>query len=581
MFEMKKLILCSYNNELFDYNFKSGINYFKGKNDSGKTVFYSFIDYMFGSSSKVYEKEWFINSLKYAILEFSYHNITYCLKRELNKEEVTYLKYKNEEWGLPISIEEYKEKLNSIFTIENSDLIKLRDFVEEDLTYRTFTIFNFFGENYLGRIVDFFDKTMDIKYAVKLPMILNYLFNDNQEEIYKLKIKLAELEDEVKELESSQNKYSFIIDKINTLLPKLNIQLNYNGKNKNIVNQEVKILKSLEESKRKQKRKPISELESMFNDINEQIKYYENATQDSKQIQTENENRKLLIKNLSSIIEGKKDYEYLISPIQKLLIDLDKSISFSKYLTNKSTINKLKEQKKIIKKEIIKNEYRFDSYSLSEKANYIAIIEDSLQENISDNSEELKIKRQELRTLKEKIKYLQNSDNENKINNFSSFITQLYMSAESVSDIVTTDKALNEFKIKYFKKGNTLQPQIIPLGDIENKHRNYYVGSSARFTIIQLCGYLSFLKLLIEENKYPIIPFLIIDHISKPFDNENRRAIGLIFKKFYKSIDKSKIQTFIFEDEKYEDLSIIPDHYINLINENKTGFNPFFKPNNI
>ena len=58
---------------------------------------------------------------------------------------------------------------------------------------------------------------------------------------------------------------------------------------------------------------------------------------------------------------------------------------------------------------------------------------------------------------------------------------------------------------------------------------NYYTGSMARHTLMQLSGYLGFLKLLLEENKYPIIPFLVIDHISKPFDKDNSLAIGKIF----------------------------------------------------
>ena len=37
--------------------------------------------------------------------------------------------------------------------------------------------------------------------------------------------------------------------------------------------------------------------------------------------------------------------------------------------------------------------------------------------------------------------------------------------------------------------------------------------------------------MLLEENKYPIIPFLVIDHISKPFDKDNSLAIGKIFEK--------------------------------------------------
>ncbi len=39
------------------------------------------------------------------------------------------------------------------------------------------------------------------------------------------------------------------------------------------------------------------------------------------------------------------------------------------------------------------------------------------------------------------------------------------------------------------------------------------------------------LKILLTEKKYPIIPFLVIDHISKPFDASNAKAIGQVIEK--------------------------------------------------
>lgn len=55
MFKIINLELYSVDDSNFVYEFKPGINYFKGKNSSGKTEFYSFIDFMFGSS-KILEK---------------------------------------------------------------------------------------------------------------------------------------------------------------------------------------------------------------------------------------------------------------------------------------------------------------------------------------------------------------------------------------------------------------------------------------------------------------------------------------------------------------------------------------------
>ena len=137
------------------------------------------------------------------------------------------------------------------------------------------------------------------------------------------------------------------------------------------------------------------------------------------------------------------------------------------------------------------------------------------------------------------------------------------------------------FKIQYLKRGNILQPVVQVVEKDENdleqkKEINYYIGSMARHTLIQLCGYLGFLQLLLKEDKYPIIPMLVIDHISKPFDISNARAIGQVINKAYEVIGKEKMQIFMFDDEEYATLALEPDYFENLVDDKKSGFNPFY-----
>ena len=132
-----------------------------------------------------------------------------------------------------------------------------------------------------------------------------------------------------------------------------------------------------------------------------------------------------------------------------------------------------------------------------------------------------------------------------------------------------------------FKRGNILQPMVnktmVDENEFEEKKTvQYYIGSMARHTLIQLCGYLGFLNMLLKEDKYPLIPILVIDHISKPFDNNNSKAIGKVIATAYESIGKDKLQIFMFDDEEYEALGIDPDYSENLVKENKTGFNPYY-----
>lgn len=577
MFKIIKLSMVDNNEKIYNYNFKSGINYFKGKNSSGKTEFYSFFDYMFGDSQNIKNKVCYKDTLNYAIMEFEYNQISYLIKRTLDKD-TNYFRYKDEEWGEPISLSEYKEKLNSVFTVDFSALTHIRDFTEENLTYRTFTIFNFLGEKTLGNLNDFFSKSKDIKYSTKLPSILNYIFNNNLEEIFALKKQLQELQRKVSQLENSIQRFDFIKNNINLNLSKLNISVLYNGKNKDIILKEINNIKSLEEPKKQSKKsKTISELESIYNSLNEQIKIYENTIEDSKNFEIENINRKKVVENLSHLISEKGEYRYLVDPLIKMVKDLDKRISFNKYVITNHTIKDLKKQREEVKNEIFANGARFSSYNISEKSRSIALVEEYLDIDVTYNTEELESKQKQIKRLKEEIKRLQNNDDDEKIENLSDFITGLYKSAIDVSDIIKSDDDLEGFYIQYYKKGNLLQPKVIS-SDSEEKGQleNYYVGSMARHTLIQFCGYLGFLNMLIKENKYPLIPILVIDHISKPFDSGNRRAIGAILQKFYQQMDEGNLQIFLFDDEDYEGLSIIPNHSENLVNKNKTGFNPFF-----
>ncbi len=579
MFKIKNLTLFSKEGNTYTYTFKEGINYFKGKNNSGKTEFYNFLDYMFGSSDDISKKPWFNDSLQQASIEVQVDNIIYRLTRTLNPK-VNYLNYDYEQDIEAINLNEYVNRLNIIFMKNSDSLEDLRKFVDEELTYRTFTLFNFLGEKNQGIIHDFFDKCRDIKYSIKLTPLLNYIFNDNLEQIFKLQNKLEELQDKLENLEYSNIKYDYVCSKVNENLEKIGLTICYKGDNANKIRSELEKIKNMDEiSNNINNDKNISDLEVMYCNISEQIKIFENRNHDIKQIERENNNRKLLLKSLDCLLKESKDLDYLIKPLENLLNSLDNTISFSNYTLRDNTVKELKNQKREIRNEIKRNENRFKCYSLDEKSKYIALIENYLNDNISDNRKQINKVKLEIKTIKKEIKQLQNQDDYKKINNLSDFITDLYKSAGSISSIVSDDISKDGFKIQYLKKGNILQPVMNEKRNISSNKINYYTGSLARHTLIQLCGYLGFLHMLINENKYPIIPFLVVDHISKPFDGTNAKAIGQIINKMYKFISKDDFQIFMFDDEDFETLSLNPDFNENLVTEKKSGFNPFYQNN--
>lgn len=273
--------------------------------------------------------------------------------------------------------------------------------------------------------------------------------------------------------------------------------------------------------------------------------------------------------------------------------ELNTTISFSQSSICDKTIETLQKQRELIKNEIKKNDSKFKLYSLQEKEKAVILLENYLKQNIVDSNEELAEKLSKIKSIKEELFELKNKDDLTKINNLSKYITNLYNSAKDVSDFVKIDTDKSKFQIRYLKKGNILQPEIEEMQIIEkgeNKEKiqqyvltNYYTGSMARHTLIQICGYFGFLKLLIENGEYPLIPIFVGDHLSKPFDEKNINALGVILNHAIQDIGKDNIQIFLFDDEEASKLVLNTDKTINLIeyDENnqkiKTGFIPFYK----
>jgi hypothetical protein len=221
-------------------------------------------------------------------------------------------------------------------------------------------------------------------------------------------------------------------------------------------------------------------------------------------------------------------------------------------------------------------------YALDEKERACVLLENFLNEEIVETSiQSRKIKKERIAEIKRKLSSLKKSQDSEKIKNLSKDMTKLYQKATS-SKLVNDDISDESFNIKYFKSGNSLQTfhneEILEDNIKKIVEVSYSQGSMARHTLIQLTGYLAFLKLLLAENKYPLIPILVIDHISKPFDDNNRKGIGEILNYAISEIGECNLQIILFDDKKYEELSLQPHKSEDLVNEEKTGFIPFYIP---
>lgn len=580
MFKLISLTLYGCHNEdPFVYTFSEGINYFKGKNDSGKTEFYEFIDYMFGSTVNMYKKEWFHESLDSAELHFAVDGREYIIKRFIKDSNKNYFCYSDEETTEPIRQEELKEKLNNVFAKNDEALKELRKFVEEDISYRTFTVFSFLGESRQGTLNDFFDKCSRIEYALKMPSLLNYIFNKNIARIDELKKEEEKTKNCLDSLEKRVAQNDEIRARVNQQLKVLNIGVVFNGGNADTILREIiKLQSTLEITEKSTKDIAITELEVIYTSLDEQIKRQTQFASDHKRFIEDDEKTKQLVDALKQVVDGNKKYQYLVDPIIELTNDLEKSISFNKYLIQDNSIKELKKQREEIKKQLAGKRTKYTIYSVSDKTRAVTLINEYLRYYDSDfDSSQISELRTKLKQIREEIRKLRNGNDQEKLNNLSEIITKLYKTSVDVSELSEYDFKKEGFQIKYLKNGNTIQPQIddneAEKGD---QTRNYYTGSMARHTLMQLCGYLGFLQMLIKDSKYPLIPMLVIDHISKPFDDKNVKAIGAILENIYQHVKKSELQIILFDDKDADYLGLTPDKCTDLIGERKSGFNPYY-----
>ena len=580
MFKLISLTLNGCHGESpFVYTFTEGINYFRGKNDSGKTEFYSFLDYMFGATTNMYVKDWFHDTLESAELFFAFGGREYIVTRYIKDNNKNYFRYADEEASEPIRQEELRDKLSSVFTIDKEALKELRKFVEEDISYRTFTVFNFLGEGRQGTLNDFFDKCSRLEYSIKMPSLLNYIFNKNIARIDELKREEEQLKLQLDVLEKKAEQNDEIRARVNHQLKVLNIAAVFTGGNADTILHELhKLQSALEKTEKRTKNIAITELEAIYTSLDEQIKKQTQFELDHKKFVADDEKRKQLVATLEQVLERKEEYHYLIDPIIALTSDLEKSISFNKYLIQDNSIKELKKQREEVKKKLVDKKAKYTIYSASDKTRAATLIEEYLRYYDADfDSTQISILRAKLRQLREEIRSLQNGNDQAKLDLLSGTITQLYKTSVGVSELSEYDFRKDGFVIRYLKNGNTIQPQIDDKNaEAEDQVRNYYTGSMARHTLMQLCGYLGFLQMLIQDAKYPLIPILVIDHISKPFDDKNVKAIGAVLEEVYKRIDKSEFQIIMFDDKDASHLGLIPDESSSLYDEDKSGFNPYY-----
>lgn len=572
---IEELILEKKDGKRYPYHFSQGINYFQGKNSSGKTEFFYFLDYMLGSNSvSLSGKEWF-QDLHKATLVYKKDETRYFFTR-VKDSSSNYFSINNEPEE-KCNLEQYILFLSVIATNEESTNIKeLRNITNTELTIRSCSAFNFLEETGIlsNPKVNFLTKCREYKYQKWVSIILDYLFHPNSSEIYIKRQEIENLKRKLKEQQNLLEKLNIYKISINDSLHKLNSSYDFKH-NTELIRKEINKIKKFDNTIK------LHNLETAYilNNVSERLKILKNKNNDIESISNSAKNRMDMLNRLKELSQNVSEYKQFTAPLIELIESLSNTVSFSELLVKNKNERNLENVEKKLKSIVKKREEAQSVIDLNEKIQAISVIEELLDKydqeyqeiNIEDTLKKLEIAETELDELV-------NSIDQEKINKFQKIVMELYKSAAIVSPLIQSDLNYEGFIFDYDEKHNSIIPSIIVYDtdkSISEVHIEHYRGSQARSTIIQLCGYCALQLLLQEDKTIPCLPVLVIDHFSKTFSDDNLKALGAVLNKFYEMLNSKSFQTIVFDVKNSEEINLSNFREEKLGDENKSGFIPW------
>lgn len=571
---IKEIVLENISHEKFPYEFENGVNYYKGINGCGKTEFLKFMDYMLGSSTVKLEGEWY-NDFYKGTISIEKKGTEYKFSRFRDKTK--FLFQINDEQEEICNSEHYIAYLSVVATEENSrNLQEFRIATGIDLTCRSCAPFMFLDETAMesSSRSNFLTKCKDYKYQKWVSMILDYLFHPQSSDIYLIRKEIEALKIKLKKQQETLNQLDLYKKSINESLKGLNSKIEFSNNIDN-VRKEFEKIKSFSNTSK------IPNIEHVYqlNDITEKIKSINDSKDDLRNFNKSAQNRKEMLERMKKLISINEDYKIFVEPISRILEELTTTVSFSEILLkhkNETNLTKIEQELKHeleVKnnnKRYIELDDKIQSISIGER--FLNLYEKEYEEiNIQETIDSLKNKEDEL------DKIMHNLDEE-KLRDFSKIVMKLYKSAENVSPLVKSDFEMEGFILDYIEKNNAIVPSIIIYDDDkheDNVHVMMYRGSQARASIIQLCGYCA-LQILIQKDKtIPCFPLIVMDHITKPYSEENLKAIGSILNKFYEIIGTQNFQIIMLDIKDPKELNIANYTEKEFLTEKKSGFIPW------
>lgn len=504
------------------YKFGDSV-YIFGQNNVGKTIMVQAIDYVLGKSNFFLEdKDGLENIISLeAKLVNDDRTLFICRSKHNN---FGYKYSENDAAYLTVDDKMYKQEITSFILGKDSKYFEeFRNYLEEDLSFRSFSFINFLDEKGLGNLTNIFPRTSTYYNQKRESKLMTFVFNyKNVRKLIKLKKEQTELIETLKTLSEQKIAYNYSLAVIRREFNELQIPFK--------TEDSLQILKESFDSFSKHfyrdnigKRKSSDDLGVLLRiscSLSEELKFQENLWQQTKLLSNRNKKSEKLLIAFKELVLLDEDYAVYVDDIETLIKKQKLSHDILSIKDFEKTISEIKAKKIDIDRQIAACQKGLNKDSYENILKAIGRIEQAFT-NISKIPElnEIMLTEQRLKQIEEQMKKLRKDFDNTLKTEFDETMLMFYKELDKVK-FVSEDLKQKNFKIlfdpiKIAVCGERLKP------DSDDISVAYMPGSMARETTWQIIAYLTMFKLLKEKfNELPLMPVLFIDGLDQPYDEE-------------------------------------------------------------
>lgn len=504
------------------YEFGDSV-YIFGQNNVGKTIMVQAIDYVLGKSNFFLEdKDGLENIISLeAKLVNDDRTLFICRSKHNN---FGYKYSENDAAYLTVDDKMYKQEITSFILGKDSKYFEeFRNYLEEDLSFRSFSFINFLDEKGLGNLTNIFPRTSTYYNQKRESKLMTFVFNyKNVRKLIKLKKEQTELIETLKTLSEQKIAYNYSLAVIRREFNELQIPFK--------TEDSLQILKESFDSFSKHfyrdnigKRKSSDDLGVLLRiscSLSEELKFQENLWQQTKLLSNRNKKSEKLLIAFKELVLLDEDYAVYVDDIETLIKKQKLSHDILSIKDFEKTISEIKAKKIDIDRQIAACQKGLNKDSYENILKAIGRIEQAFT-NISKIPElnEIMLTEQRLKQIEEQMKKLRKDFDNTLKTEFDETMLMFYKELDKVK-FVSEDLKQKNFKIlfdpiKIAVCGERLKP------DSDDISVAYMPGSMARETTWQIIAYLTMFKLLKEKfNELPLMPVLFIDGLDQPYDEE-------------------------------------------------------------